>query len=218
VSSPDDNHDDKYVHAGRYWPWVLLRALPAIVVAVVITFSQDHSARLGFLMFGVLALAGGVTVLLGARRALRPGVARWCFVVQGSLGIVLGAIALFSGSAGLPFLVFLVGAFAVLTGFLELYSGLRARGRSDSARDWLFAGALTVALGIVALVVPADYNQLFTGPDGVERALTASIILVGVLGAYAAILGVYLVIAGLSLKWAPRAVAATAAESGSHSG
>jgi uncharacterized membrane protein HdeD (DUF308 family) len=202
VSSPDDNHDDKYVHAGRYWPWVLLRALPAIVVAVVITFSQDHSARLGFLMFGVLALVGGVTVLLGALRALRPGVARWCFVVQGSLGIVLGAIALFSGTAGLPFLVFLVGAFAVLTGFLELYSGLRARGRSDSARD----------------VVPSDYNQLFTGPDGVERALTASIILVGVLGAYAAILGVYLVIAGLSLKWAPRAVAATAAESGSHSG
>jgi uncharacterized membrane protein HdeD (DUF308 family) len=170
VSSPDDNHDDKYVHAGRYWPWVLLRALPAIVVAVVITFSQDHSARLGFVMFGVLALAGGVTVLAGAVRALRPGVARWCFAVQGLLGIVLGAIALLSGSAGLPFLVFLVGAFAVLTGFLELYSGLRARRRSDSARDWLFAGALTVLLGVVALVVPPDYNQLFTGPDAVERA------------------------------------------------
>jgi uncharacterized membrane protein HdeD (DUF308 family) len=215
VSSPDDKHDDKYVHAGRYWPWVLLRALPVIVVAVVITFSQDHSARLGFVMFGVLALTGGVAVVAGALRALQPGVARWCFVVQGVVGVVLGAIALFSGSAGLPFLVFLVGAFAVLTGFLELYSGLRARGRSDSARDWLFAGALTVVLGIVALVVPPDYNQLFTGPDGVERALTASIILVGVLGAYAAILGVYLVIAGLSLKWAPRAVAATAAESGS---
>ena len=214
MSSPDDKHD-KQVHAGRYWPWVLLRALPAIVVAVVITFSQDHSARLGFAMFGVLALVGGAAVLLGALRALEPGVARWCFVVQGLLGIVLGAIALFSGSAGLPFLVFLVSAFAVLTGFLELYSGLRARGRNDSARDWLFAGALTVILGVVALAVPPDYNQPFTGPDGVERALTASIILVGILGAYAAILGVFLVIAGLSLKWAPRAVAATAAESGS---
>ena len=210
MSSPDDNP----VHAGRYWPWVLLRALPAIVVAIVITFSADHSARLGFLMFGILALAGGAVVLVGAVRALE-GVVRWCFAVQGAVGVVLGAIALVWGGAGLPFLILLVSAFAVLTGFLELYSGLRSRRRNDSARDWIFAGALTVLFAIVALVVPADYTQPFTGPDGIERALTASVVLVGVLGAYAAILGVYLVIAGLSLKWAPRSVAATAAESGS---
>jgi len=211
VSSPDD----KQVTATRYWPWVLLRALPAIVVAVVITFNADHSARLGFLTFGALALVGGAIVLVGAVRAIDAGIVRWCFAVQGAIGVVLGAIALFSGGAGLPFLIFLVSAFGVLTGFLELYSGLRSRGRSDSARDWLFVGALTVLFAVVVLVVPADYTQPFTGPDGVERALTASIVLVGLLGAYGAILGVYLVIAGLSLKWAPRAVAATAAESGS---
>jgi len=165
-------------------------------------------------MFGILALAGGAVVLVGAVRALE-GVVRWCFAVQGAVGVVLGAIALVSGGAGLPFLILLVSAFAVLTGFLELYSGLRSRRRNDSARDWIFAGALTVLFAIVALVVPADYTQPFTGPDGIERALTASVVLVGVLGAYAAILGVYLVIAGLSLKWAPRSVAATAAESGS---
>ena len=211
MSSPDDNP----VHASRYWPWVLLRALPAIVVAIVITFSADHSARLGFLMFGILVLVGGAVVLVGAVRALPAGIVRWCFAVQGGIGVVLGAVSLFSGGAGLPFLIFLVGAFAALTGFLELYSGLRSRGRDDSARDWLFAGALTVLFAIVTLVVPADYTQPFTGPDGVERALTASVVLVGVLGAYSAILGVYLVIAGLSLKWAPRSVAAAAAESGS---
>jgi uncharacterized membrane protein HdeD (DUF308 family) len=211
VSSPDDNQ----AHAARYWPWVLLRALPALVVAVVITFNADHSARLGFFTFGALALAGGAVVLVGAARALTAGVVRWCFALQGAISLVLGAIALFSASAGLPFLILLVSAFGVLTGFLELYSGLRSRGRSDSARDWLFAGALTVLFAVVVLVVPADYSQPFTGPDGVERALTASIVLVGLLGAYGAILGVYLVIAGLSLKWAPRTVAATAAESGS---
>jgi uncharacterized membrane protein HdeD (DUF308 family) len=201
--------------ASRYWPWVLLRALPAIVVAIVITFNADHSARLGLVTFGVLALGGGAVVLLGALRALPAGVVRWCFVLQGAVGIVVGAIALSSVGAGLPFLLLLLSAFCVLTGFLELYSGVRSRGRDASARDWIFVGALTVLFAIVALVVPADYSQPFTGPDNVERALTASIVIVGLLGAYSAILGVYLVIAGLSLKWAPRAVAATAAESGS---
>ena len=211
MSSPDDNQ----MPASRYWPWVLLRALPAIVVAIVITFNADHSARLGLVTFGVLALGGGAVVLIGALRALPAGVVRWCFVLQGAVGIVVGAIALSSVGAGLPFLLLLLSAFCVLTGFLELYSGVRSRGRDASARDWIFVGALTVLFAIVALVVPADYSQPFTGPDNVERALTASIVIVGLLGAYSAILGVYLVIAGLSLKWAPRAVAATAAESGS---
>ena len=210
MSSPDDNP----IHATRYWPWVLLRALPALVVAVVITFTADHSAPLGFATFGVLALASGAVVVAGAVRSLENGVVRWCFVTQGVVALVLGAVALFSVGAGLPFLILLVSAYGVLTGFLELYSGIRSRGRVDSARDWIFVGALTVLFAVVVLVVPADYTQPFTGPDGVERALTASIVLVGLLGAYGAILGVYLVIAGLSLKWAPRAVAATAAESG----
>jgi uncharacterized membrane protein HdeD (DUF308 family) len=142
-------------------------------------------------------------------------VLRWFQLAQGAVSIALGAIALFTTGAGLPFLILLLSAWAVITGFLELYTGLRSRGRLDYARDWLFAGGLTVLFAIVVLVVPGDYNQPFTGPDGIERALTASVILVGVLGAYGAVLGVYLVIAGLSLKWANRAAAATAAESGS---
>ena len=211
MSSPDDHN----LHATRYWPWVLLRALPAVVVAVYITFSADHSTVLGFIMFGVLALVGGVFVALGAVLALDDGVLRWTFLAQGAIGVVAGIVALAFSGAGIGFLIFLLSGYAALTGFLELYSGLRSRGRLDSARDWLFAGGLTVVFAIAVLLVPADYTQPFMGPDGVERALTASVILVGLLGAYGAILGVFLVIAGLSLKWANRTVAATAAESGS---
>lgn len=210
MSSPDDYP----VHSSRYWPWVLLRALPAIALAAVITFNADHSTRLGFTTFGIFAAVSGAIVLAGALRGLDAGVVRWCFVAQGALGVLAGLVAVFSGGAGLGFLIFLVSAWAALTGFLELYSGLRSRGRLDSSRDWLFAGGLTVLLAVAVLLVPADYAQPFMGPDGVERALTASVVLVGLLGAYNAILGVYLVIAGLSLKWADRSVAATAAESG----
>jgi uncharacterized membrane protein HdeD (DUF308 family) len=210
VSSPDDLK----VHASRYWPWVLLRAIPAIALAIVITFSQDHSTRLGFVTFGIFAALSGIAVLAGAVRGLDAGVVRWTFAAQGAIGVLAGVTALLSSGGGTGFLIFVVSAWAALTGFLELYSGLRSRRRLDSARDWLFAGGLTVLLAVAVLLVPADYAQLFTGPDRVERSLTASIVLVGLLGAYDALLGVYLVIAGLSLKWAGRTVAATAAESG----
>jgi uncharacterized membrane protein HdeD (DUF308 family) len=210
------SNDVSQTHAARYWPWVLLRALPALVVAAVITFSLDHSARLGFLTFGPLALASGVVFTVGAVAALDRGVLRTMFLLQGVVSVLIGAVALFFPGAGVGFLLLLVGAWAALTGFAELYCGLRSRGRVDSAKDWLFGGALTVLLAIVALLIPSGFSQPFTGPDGVERALTSSIVLVGVVGAYGAILGIYLVIAGLSLKWADRSVAAPAAESGSH--
>jgi uncharacterized membrane protein HdeD (DUF308 family) len=211
VSSPDDN----ITHAGRYWPWVLVRAVTAAVVAAVITFSADHSTALGYATFGALAVSSGIVLAISSVRGLDRGIVRRCFLAQGAVGIILGALALVFPSAGLPFLLLLVGAFAALSGFLELYSGLRSRGRLDPAKDWLFVGGLTVVFAVVVFLIPANYSQPFVGPDGVNRALTASIVLVGLLGAYSAILSVFLVIAGLSLKWAGRAVAATAAESGS---
>ena len=207
--------DDNVTHAARYWPWVLLRALIALVLGVVITFTADHSTLLGYIAFGAFALVSGATLLVGGVLAVPAGVLRGVQLVQGAVSAALGVLALLTTGAGLPFLILVLSAWAVITGFLELYAGLRSRGRLDYARDWLFAGGLTVFFAIVVLVVPGDYNQPFTGPDGIERALTASVILVGVLGAYGAVLGVYLVIAGLSLKWANRAAAATAAESGS---
>jgi uncharacterized membrane protein HdeD (DUF308 family) len=200
-------------HPSRYWPWVLLRALPAAVAAVVVTFNADHSAFLGSLVFGGFAVVSGVVLVLGGLRALRPDPTATMFVVQGAVSVLVGGIALVAPRGGVGLLLLLVGAWAALTGFAELYSGLRSRARLDSAKDWIFAGGLTVLFAIVAFVIPADYSQPFTGPDGVDRSLTASIVLVGLVGAYAAILGVYLVIAGLSLKWAGRAVAAPAAES-----
>jgi uncharacterized membrane protein HdeD (DUF308 family) len=181
--------DDNVTHAARYWPWVLLRALLALVLGVVITFTADHSTLLGYVAFGSFAVAAGAVLIAGSLRAFAAGVLRWFQLAQGAVSIALGAIALFTTGAGLPFLILLLSAWAVITGFLELYTGLRSRGRLDYARDWLFAGGLTVLFAIVVLVVPGDYNQPFTGPDGIERALTASVILVGVLGADRAVGG-----------------------------
>jgi uncharacterized membrane protein HdeD (DUF308 family) len=124
-------------------------------------------------------------------------------LIQASIGLVAGIAALSRISGGLSLLILLLSAFAALTGFLELYLGWRGRGRDRSARDWTFVGVLTIALAVAVLLVPADFRQVFTGPDDIERELTASVIVVGLAGAYWAIIGLFLVIAGLSLKWAP---------------
>ena len=190
------------MEAATPWYVPLARAVPALALAVVVTFTADHSAPLGLLTFGIFAVVTGAVLTASALRLGAKGVVRTVTFAQGILTVVAGIVSLAIPTAGLPFFVFLLTAFAAITGFLELYLGLRSRGRSSSSRDWVFVGALTALLALVVLLVPPGFTQSFTGPDEIERQLTASIIVVGALGAYWAILGVYLVIAGLSLKWA----------------
>ena len=203
---------------GSVWVAMLARAATAIGVAIIITFTADHSASFGFRMFGAFAILTGTVLLLSG---LRAADARAYLVAQGALGIVAGLVAVLSPSAGLPFLLFLVSVWAALTGFLELYLGLRARRRAAASRtdgsagtiakDRLFIGALTALLAVAVLLVPSDYNLPYMGADEVQRFLTASVIVVGALGAYCAIMGVYLVIGAMSLRWADKADASAPA-------
>lgn len=210
-------------------PWYVpvARAIPAIALAAVITFSADHSAALGLVTFGLFAVASGAVILVAALRSAGAGVQRALLVVQGAVLMAAGAVSLAVPGAGLPFLVFLLTVAAVITGFLELYLGLRrdaprsqvgspptgARGPSFG-RDRVFLGGLTIVFAAVVLLVPPGFVQSFTGPDAVARQLTASVIVVGLFGAYLAIIGVYLVIAGFSLKWGtePRTISAVNSE------
>lgn len=196
------------MEAATPWYVPLARALTALVLAAVITFSSNHSAPLGLVTFGVYAVVTGAVLAAAALRLGAKGVTRSVTFAQGILSVLAGIVSLAVPAAGLPFFVFLLTAFAAITGFLELYLGLRSRGRSGSSRDWVFVGALTALLAIAVLLVPPGYSQPFTGPNNFEGVLTASVVVVGILGAYWAILGVYLVIAALSLRWSTAATLA----------
>jgi len=177
-----------------YWVVPVVRGLLALVPAAVITFSQNHAPELGLLVFGAWAIASGLVVgALNLRLVAGRGI-RSLFVVNAVVTVVAGLLAV-SMPGGLPFLLYLVSVWAAVTGFVELYAGLRSRGRIAAARDWIAAGALTAVLAVVFMAMP---------PDAVTT--------VGLLGAYFVILGVYLVIGGFSLMWA---AAPGAAASGS---
>ncbi len=103
----------------------------------------------------------------------------------------------------------IVIAWALLTGLVETITGARglraARGlpKTDAARtesrDALTVGILTIALGLGLLLVPTQYALQYTIEDAdATFTLTGIIIGVGIFGGYAAIVAVYLAIAGFS--------------------
>jgi uncharacterized membrane protein HdeD (DUF308 family) len=192
-------------HRERNWLEPIARSIVAIAIAIVITFSADHSPPVGYVTVGIFAVLSGVAVCVATALVRDRGQAWLLFETQGAILAIGGVVSLFSVGRGLPFLLLLAISVFSITGILEFVAGITHAGPKSTgpsqARDWIFSGALSALFALVVVLIPANFSQQFTGPDNVERVLTASVIFVGAFGAYAAILGVYLVIAGLSLKW-----------------
>lgn len=182
--------------------WVVpaLRAVVALVVGCAITFLSAHSATFGLVSFGLFAVAWGAVLLAGSLGSRGDRGSRSLFVTQGVVTVLAGVAALVLPDGGLHYFVFLVSAWAIVTGALELVSGIRARGRLAMARDWMILGGLTLILAVAFLIVPPDYSQNLGGIEQIKGQLTASVILVGLFDAWAIVVGVLLAIGAVSAR------------------
>jgi uncharacterized membrane protein HdeD (DUF308 family) len=180
------------------------RAALALVLGLAITFTGGHSAAFGLVAFGGFGVVSGAVLLGGALLALDRGV-RGAFLVQAVVTLAAGVAALVtvsavSGSDDVIALVGIVSAFGILTGALELVTGLRGRRSERGARDWILTGALTLVLGLAYLVVPPGYRESLGGIERVTGTLTAPVVLVGLLGAWGIVVGVLQGISAVSLR------------------
>jgi uncharacterized membrane protein HdeD (DUF308 family) len=190
-----------------YWAAPVVRAVPLAGLALWITFTSNHSASFGLLAFGIFGIVGGLVLGLISWFRITPSRARPFFVAQAAVTVVAGVISLSFRGGGVPWLFFVLTLFAAISGLLELYSGVRTRKRYVASTDWITVGGLTVLAAIVFLVIPPGYSQTFHDPDGVTRVLDSAVVAVGILGAYAAIAAVFLLIAGFSAKWGTQSTA-----------
>lgn len=178
------------------------RALFAAAAALMITFSPDHSAAVGLAVFGGFAATTALILVLGAW-LVAPAGERWPWVLMAAVGMLVAM------AGGVPawrtdalFFV-LVIVWAASTGLVELLTGLHARRRESSSddtapRDAITVGALSLLLAVVLLAVPVGYSLDYAIDGAGSFTLTGIILGVGLFGGYAAILAVFLGIAGFT--------------------
>lgn len=174
------------------WQLAAARAVPSVAVGVAVTFLQLHNAAVGLVTFSVLALGTGVAMLAMRRAVYAP--VRTFPIVAGVAGVVAGvAAAAFAIAAPSP-LAFkiLVAAWALVSGLAEGRAWWTMRATTDAparriVSDWRFVAASTVLIAVVFALLP-----------------THEVVLVGLVGAYAIVVGVFHAIAALSARAAAR--------------
>ncbi len=182
------------------WIAQLARGVLALALGVTITLTLEHTPVFGLVTFGVFAVLAGLLVLAASLFGAYAGRMRALFVGHGVVTLAAGVIGLAVPHGGVAFLALLVGSWAVVTGVLEGTSGILARKLSPLARDWIIAGLLTVVLGLVAVLLPPDFEQALVGEKGTTGTLTSSVILVGVIGAWAILVGVLQTISAVTVR------------------
>ena len=170
--------------SGIHWWALALRGLFAILFAILTFAFPGLTLRVLVILFGAYAFVDGVVAIISAIRAAH-GHGRWgAFLVEGIVGIIAGLVAFFMPLLTLAVLVYLVAAWAVVTGVLEIMAAVRLRRYVTG--EWLLvlAGIASVIFGVLVFIAP----------------IAGAIVIALWLGAYALIFGIVLIALAFRLR------------------
>jgi uncharacterized membrane protein HdeD (DUF308 family) len=162
----------------------VLRGVIAIAVGIIALSLPGITFGALVILFGVYALVDGIAALIAAYRSSRAQEHWGMLLLEGLAGLIAAAVTVVFPPLTALVLVYLIGAWALVTGILEIAAAIRLR--RFIAGEWLLAlsGIASIILGIVMLAVP------------LAGALAISVII----GIYALIFGVILVGFGIRLR------------------
>ena len=156
----------------------LVRGIAAILFGILTFVWPNLTLSVLVLLFGVYAVIGGITAVAAALR--NRGEEGWGLLLfEGILGILAGVVALvWPNITALAFL-YLLAAWAIITGITELVAPLAFPMRGGRAALMVLAGLASIVFGILIAAQPSS-------------GLLAVVWLIGV---YAIVFGVMYIVA-----------------------
>ncbi len=176
----------------RYW-WVpVVRGLVAIALGVFAFVWPIATITALVLVFGAVAVADGI-LAIGAAIAARKLISDWwVLLVQGFVGIAIGVLTLVYPAITAFAFVFLVALWAIGLGVLQIVAAVRLRGDVPGGWSLALGGILGIAFGILLMWNP----------------LKGGLAVVWLIGMFALLWGVMLIVGGFDLRRATRHAAA----------
>jgi uncharacterized membrane protein HdeD (DUF308 family) len=167
----------------RYWWLILLRGIAAIIFGVLAFVWPGITLVTLVLLFGAFTLVDGVLSLGHAIMGGNVG-SRWWLALIGVLGILVGLMAFVQPAYFALVLLVFMASWAIVLGVFQIIGAIRLRKEIDNEWAIGLSGALSVLFGVVLLVAPGAGALAF----------------IWVIGVYAVVFGILLVMAAFKLK------------------
>ncbi|GMA16581.1 HdeD family acid-resistance protein [Deinococcus metallilatus] len=167
------------------WGWTVARGVLTLLFGILALIWPGAAFLSLAVVFGAYAFVDGIATLIGGFSS-RAGGVRWPLVLSGVLGILAGIVTFVNPGATVLALLWLVAAWALVRGVLEIVAAIRWRAAIPGAGEWLvgLSGLLLVILGILLALNP------------IAGTLTVSYFI----GVYALIAGIVLIVLGLRMR------------------
>lgn len=167
----------------RNWWAVALRGGAAILFGLIALLAPGATMLSLVVVFAALMLADGVLNLVSGLRSARRR-ERWgVLILQGVCSLLAAVVAVVLPGLTVLAFVYLIAAWAVITGVLAVVAAVRLRG--DHGRWWMgFSGCLSVVAGVLLAIAP----------------LIGAVVLTWWLGAYAVVFGASLLALAYRLR------------------
>jgi len=166
------------------WWSVLIRGLLAILIGIVALALPGVTVAALVFLFAGYAFVDGVVSIIGAVRAVAAK-ERWgSLLIEGIAGIAAGVITVLWPAITALTLIYVIAAWAIVTGVLEIAAAVRLRRHISG--EWLLAlsGVASVIFGVLVAAVP----------------LAGALVLAVWFGAYELVFGTLLVALGFRLR------------------
>jgi uncharacterized membrane protein HdeD (DUF308 family) len=161
------------------WRLIMLRAFAALTFGLLTLVWPGLTLWVLVVMFGAYALVDGVFTLVDVARD-RPETRRhrgW-LIFDGVLGVLTGLITFVWPAITALALLFVIAAWAIITGALRLRAAIEVR--DEVPHVWLFGlgGALSILFGILLVITPGPGVLVITWLIGWYAIIIAAMLFV----------------------------------------
>ncbi len=168
----------------RHWWVILLRGVLAVVFGLLALIWPQTTVRVLVVLFGIYAVVDGLFSLLSALASQPTRGAWWLLIVEAITGILVGVVAFVWPQVTAIVLLYLIAAWAIVTGILEVLAAIRLRREIEGEWALILAGLVSIALGLLLALRPAS----------------GLVAVVWFVGTYAILFGILLVMLALRLR------------------
>lgn len=136
------------------WWALALRGIAGIVFGLFAFFIPVITLYALTILFGAYAFIDGIGALTAAFRSSQHGEHWWALLFEGLVGLGAAAFTALRPGITLVFLIFVIAAWGILTGVLEIAAAMRLR--QHITGEWMLAlaGIASIVFGVLLFAAP----------------------------------------------------------------